>query len=224
LTQKTTILNIVRIDDLGESAYILRDLEVEPYVFAYSIELMNLPGVDEVIASVDTIGLYVDPEVFDVESLATVELAPKLPTKQYRVPLLFDGADLKGICRELFMEPEELAKAFCEPTYTVQAIGFLPGFPYLRGLPEIFHRFERIETPRIRVPRGAVGIAKGQTGIYPQESPGGWNLIGTTPILVAEGKSRYFPLNPGDTIRFFEIDGDQARMLDEQLLTSYEMD
>ncbi|MEI7576923.1 MAG: carboxyltransferase domain-containing protein [Armatimonadota bacterium] len=214
----------MRIDELGESAYILRDLEVEPYVFAYSIELMNLPGVEEVIASVDTVGLYIDPETFSIESLNSIDLAPKLPTKEHKIPLLFDGSDLKGICRELSMEPEAVSKAFCAATYTVQAIGFLPGFPYLKGLPEIFHRFERIDTPRIRVPRGAVGIAKGQTGIYPQESPGGWNLIGTTPILVADAKARYFPLNPGDTIKFFEIDGDQARMLDEQRLTSYEMD
>ena len=214
----------MRIDELGESAYILRDLEVEPYVFAYSLELMNLPGVEEVIASVETVGIYVDPEVFDPSCLTTVELAPKMPSKEYKIPLLFDGSDLKGICKTLSMEPEAVSKAFCEPTYTVQAIGFLPGFPYLKGLPYMFRQFERIEIPRIRVPRGAVGIAKGQTGIYPQESPGGWNLIGTTPILVAEGKARYFPLNPGDTIKFFEINGDQARMLDEQRLTSYEMD
>jgi len=214
----------VQIDELGEAAYILRNLEVEPYVVAYSIELMNLPGVEEVIASVDTVGLYVDPEVFDPETLASVELVQILPTKEFRVPVLFDGSDLKGICRELSMQPEQVSEAFCAPIYTVQAIGFLPGFPYLAGLPEIFHRFERIETPRIRVPRGAVGIAKGQTGIYPQESPGGWNLIGTTPILVADGKAKYFPMNPGDKIKFFEIDGDQARMLDEQRLTNYEMD
>ncbi len=214
----------MRIDELGESAYILRDLEVEPYVFAYSLELMKLPGIEEVIASVETVGVYVDPEVFDPACLLSLELAPKMPTKEYKVPLLFDGSDLKGICKVLAMEPEAVSKAFCEPVYTVQAIGFLPGFPYLKGLPQMFHQFERIEIPRIRVPRGAVGIAKGQTGIYPQESPGGWNLIGTTPILVADGKAKYFPLNPGDTIKFFEIDGDQARMLDEQRLTSYEMD
>lgn len=214
----------MRIDELGESAYILRDLEVEPYLFAYSLETMKLPGVEEVIASVDTVGIYIDPEVFEIESLSSIELAPKMPTREYKVPLLFDGSDLKPICKALSMEPEAIAAAFCEPTYTVQAIGFLPGFPYLKGLPELFHQFERLDIPRIRVPRGAVGIAKGQTGIYPQESPGGWNLIGTTPILVADGKAKYFPLNPGDTIKFFEIDGDQARMLDEQRLTSYEMD
>lgn len=216
--------NNVRIDELGESAYILRDLEVEPYMLAHSIELAALPGVSEVIPSVSTIGLYVDPEQFDPELLSNITLVTSLSSKEYMVPLLFDGSDLRQICRELGKEPEEVISLFCEATYTVQAIGFLPGFPYLSGLPEIFHQFERLETPRIRVPKGGVGIAKGQTGIYPQESPGGWNLIGTTPITLADVKTKYFPLNPGDKIKFIEIDGDQARMLEDQLLTSYEMD
>ena len=86
-------------------------------------------------------------------------------------------------------------------------LGFLPGFPYLGGLNERLHT-PRLSTPRTKIPAGSVGIGGKQTGIYPMESPGGWQLIGRTPLtLFAPGKP--LPYAAGDRIRFVPIDEDE---------------
>ena len=196
----------MRIESLGETAYILRDLEVEPHVLARSIELASIPGVEEVVASMTTVGIYVKPEIFDRESLANIKISAGIKGRSFNVPVIFNGPDLSEVSQIIGAEPEFMVQAFCGQVYTVAAIGFLPGFPYLTGLPEQLNVIQRREEPRIQVPAGSVGIAAGQAGIYPQQSPGGWNLIGVTPIKIADAAKMFFPLNPGDMIRFFEIE------------------
>ena len=90
--------------------------------------------------------------------------------------------------------------------YTVAMIGFAPGFPYLLGLPESL-ALPRLATPRTRVPAGSVAIGGNQTGIYPRESPGGWRLLGRTPLVLFD-PARAIPslLAPGDRVRFQRID------------------
>jgi KipI family sensor histidine kinase inhibitor len=196
----------VRIEPLGETAYILRDLEVEPHVVARSIDLASIPGVEEIVPSMDTVGIYVNPEQFSLESISGVKMVSATRGRGFTIPIIFDGPDLIEVCKIVGSEPEFAVKAICSSLYTVVAIGFLPGFPYLTGLPEQFLNIPRRDEPRIQVPAGSLGIAAGQAGIYPQQSPGGWNLIGETPIKIADAAKAFFPLNPGDTIRFLEID------------------
>ena len=92
------------------------------------------------------------------------------------------------------------------PTYTVATIGFAPGFPYLSGLDPAL-ALPRLATPRLRVPAGSVAIGGAQTGVYPRESPGGWRLIGRTPLRLFD-PLRMPPstLAPGDRVRFVAID------------------
>ncbi len=89
--------------------------------------------------------------------------------------------------------------------YRIYMLGFLPGFPYLGGLDKRIHT-PRLTTPRTKIPAGSVGIGGEQTGIYPMESPGGWQLIGRTPLKLFDVKRTERPLyEAGDTIRFIPI-------------------
>ncbi len=214
----------MRIEHLGETAYILREFEVEPHVLARSIELASIPGVEEIVPSMETVGIYINPDVFDPESLKGVKLATATRGRGFTVPVIFDGPDLAEVCQFLGVEPEFAIKAFCGQFYTVIAIGFLPGFPYLTGLPEPFKLLQRRDEPRIQVPEGSIGVAAGQAGIYPQQSPGGWNLIGETPVKIADASKAFFPLNPGDTIRFIEVARDKLDRFRGKTILDYAND
>ena len=91
------------------------------------------------------------------------------------------GPDLKIMSKKLNISEESIINIHSSPIYRIYMIGFMPGFPYLGGLDERIS-FPRLSTPRIKVPAGSVGIAGKQTGIYPFESPGGWNIIGRTEL------------------------------------------
>lgn len=214
----------VRIESLGETAFILRDLEVEPHIVARSIELASIPGVEEIVPSMETVGIYVNTETFDPESLQHFTMATATRGKGFTIPVIFDGPDLAEICQIMGSEPEFAVKAFCGQLYTVVAIGFLPGFPYLTGLPEQFKMLQRRDEPRIQVPVGSVGVAAGQAGIYPQQSPGGWNLIGETPVKIADAAKSFFPLNPGDTIKFIEIEKNNLSKYRDKTILDYAND
>jgi len=214
----------VRIEPLGETAYILRDLEVEPHILARSIELSGVAGIEEIVPSMETVGLYVNPDLFDPQSLTGLKLASPGRGKHFTIPVIFDGPDLFEVSQLIGSEPEFLVKAFCDAIYTVVAIGFLPGFPYLRGLPDNLKDIPRRAEPRILVTEGSVGIAAGQAGIYPQSSPGGWNLLGSTPLKIADKSKMFFPLNPGDTLKFLEVEKAQREALHNKTILDYAND
>ena len=105
-----------------------------------------------------------------------------------------------------------------EMIYTVYAIGFCPGFPYLGYLPSPLCGVPRLTTPRTRVEAGSVGLTGRQTGVYPEERPGGWNLIGRTPLTLVDVAAGYFPLRTGDRVRFTRVDEAEFRRLSGQRL------
>src|SRR5690606_22673794 len=126
----------------------------------------------------------------------------------WKIPVSYDavfGIDLEAICLEKRISKNELIKRHSQAIYTVYFIGFLPGFLYLGGLDEVLH-IARKSTPRLKIEKGAVAIGGHQTGVYPTESPGGWNIIGNSPIEFFNPKS-----NPpcfaeaGDKISFYPI-------------------
>lgn len=126
----------------------------------------------------------------------------------WRLPVSYDlefGIDLKEVSDELGKSTEEIIALHTGEIYTVYGIGFLPGFMYLGGLNEALE-LPRRPSPRLKVAPGSVAIAGKQTGIYPQESPGGWNIIGscTVPIFNVENENPCF-VNIGDKIQFYEI-------------------
>ncbi len=115
------------------------------------------------------------------------------------------GPDLHDLAAHAGLTPAQAIALHQRVVYDVRTIGFLPGFPYLAGLPVRLH-CPRKKTPRIRVPAGSVGIGGSQTGVYPLQSPGGWNLIGRTPLrLFRPGEDPPVLLQSGDRVRFSPI-------------------
>ncbi|MCZ8523652.1 MULTISPECIES: 5-oxoprolinase subunit PxpB [Paenibacillus] len=126
------------------------------------------------------------------------------------------GPDLSGVAARAGLSPEEAVTLYCSAVYTVHLIGFLPGFPYLGGLPP---RLEspRLAQPRTVVPAGSIGIAGRQTGVYPVDSPGGWQLIGRTPLRLFDAE--HTPpalLQPGDRVRFEAVSAETCAELERE--------
>lgn len=139
-----------------------------------------------------------------------------------KIPVCYDpkfGIDQKTLCDNLSIELDELIRLHTNVTYTIYAIGFLPGFMYLGGLDKRLHH-PRLEHPRGSVPKGSVGIAGMQTGIYPQESPGGWQLIGRSPLeLFQVNKQPPCFVEVGDKIQFHPISIKEFELIEIQLKT-----
>jgi inhibitor of KinA len=177
----------------------------------------NMPGgVIEIIPTYRSILIYYDPLVTnpsilretltDLESsLAEIEIPPP---NVVEIPVCYGGEfglDIEHVAQTHNLTLQEVIQLHSEPEYLIYMVGFAPGFPFLGGLPEVLHT-PRLKTPRTLVPKGSVGIANGQTGIYPIASPGGWQLIGRTPIrLFAPERSNPFLYHAGDRIRFKPI-------------------
>jgi inhibitor of KinA len=118
------------------------------------------------------------------------------------VPVIYDGADLDLVARVANLSVNDLVSWHCAADYRVFAVGFQPGFPYCGYLPERIAGIPRRSSPRTSVPAGSVAIAGQQTGIYPQTSPGGWNLLGRTDLELVDLDRGFFRFAPGDMIRF----------------------
>jgi len=122
--------------------------------------------------------------------------------KRVTLPVLYQGPDLGFVAEHHRLSVEEVIALHSTPEYLVYMIGFAPGFPYLGGLPEQLAT-PRLEKPRLSVPRGSVGIGGSQTGVYSVESPGGWRLIGRTPVSLYDPKGQPPALlEAGDRLRF----------------------
>ena len=124
-----------------------------------------------------------------------------------RIPVCYGGKfgpDLEEVANHAGLSAEEVILRHTAPDYHVYMLGFRPGFPYLGGLDPAI-ACPRRATPRQTVEQGSVGIAGAQTGVYPEPSPGGWNLIGRTPLKLFDEKALSL-IHPGDTVRFERID------------------
>jgi KipI family sensor histidine kinase inhibitor len=132
-----------------------------------------------------------------------------LKRRLWKLPVCYDtdfGPDLQETSDKLGLSLEELVRLHTAHQYTVYGIGFLPGFMYLGGLPKQLE-IQRKKTPRLHVEKGSVGLAGKQTGIYPQDSPGGWNIIGRCPVPMFNlNLENPCFVNVGDRIQFHAID------------------
>ena len=198
----------MRIEPLGDSAWILRDLPAEPWRCARSIEKSALPGVLDVSSSYETVGIYVDPLRFDPAALESLEWTsgPETP-KRHRIPVCYAlGPDITQVASTLNLTEQHLAELHGSVIYRCFAVGFCPGFAYLGYLPNELANLPRLASPRARVEPGSVGITGRQTAVYPLPRPGGWPLIGKTPLTLVDVESGYFPIRAGDEVTFEPID------------------
>jgi inhibitor of KinA len=177
------------------------------------LQQAKLPGVRELAPGYRSLLV-----VFDPLAIARAELKERItevaaqrgsgglpPAKLLTVPVFYGGdygPDLEGVAGHLGISTDEVIRLHTATMYRVYMIGFTPGYPYMGELPAAL-AVPRRSTPRTRVPKGSVGIAQRQTGIYPVESPGGWQIIGWTPIELFD-PSRLLPslLEMGDQVKF----------------------
>lgn len=199
----------MRIEPLGDAAYILRELPVPAFVAAEWLDRQRLPGLIEAIASYDTIGLYVEPG-FRWADLAIPENLPLPQPRLHTIPVCYElGEDLGVASAALGLDPAEIADLHSGADYQCRAVGFCPGFAYLGDLPERLAGLPRKASPRTRVEPGSVAITGRQSAVYPLPRPGGWNLIGRTPLTLVDVSEGYFPLRAGDRVRFVAIGEDE---------------
>jgi inhibitor of KinA len=195
----------------------------------------SLPGVSEVTPAYTSVTIFYEarrvveagaPEDEIVEWLsARVRERLKSPPKEAKakprvvdIPVCYGGdfgPDLGRVAAQARLSPEEVVKRHSAAKYRVHLIGFAPGFPYLGGLPKELVT-PRHAKPRMSVPAGSVGIGGEQTGIYPQVTPGGWNLIGCTPLrLFRPGENPPVLLQAGDEVRFKPVAAEEFKRLQE---------
>lgn len=143
----------------------------------------------------------------------------KVESTLWKIPVCYDtqlGVDLEELAKSLELTPQELIEKHSNTVYSVYFIGFLPGFLYLGGLEKCLH-FPRKATPRLQVPKGSVAIGGSQTGIYPQQSAGGWNIIGRTPVSLFDvHKQEPCFAKSGDKIQFVPISLSEYKELSKQ--------
>jgi KipI family sensor histidine kinase inhibitor len=197
------------IEPLGEGAFLLRNLgEVPAYAVAQA--LARNERILEAAPAYDTVGVFVGPDFrreWLEEALRDLSLDSLPEPKLHAVPVCYElGEDLAEAAGQLGMTADELAERHSALEYRCYAVGFAPGFPFLGYLPPELAKLSRRASPRQAVPAGSVGVTGRQTGIYATESPGGWNLIGRTPLEIVCVEDAYFPIAAGDRVRFQRIE------------------
>ncbi len=183
----------------------------------------NLPaGIKEIIPTYRSLLVVYDPgqtnpyilEHFmdELEEGAEKESIPD--STVVKIPVCYGGdygPDIETVASVNGITVKDVISIHSEPEYLIYMVGFTPGFPFLGGLSEKLTT-PRLKTPRLKVPKGSVGIANNQTGVYPVESPGGWQLIGQTPLnLFDPSRSNPFLYQAGDKIKFQPITNHEFR-------------
>jgi KipI family sensor histidine kinase inhibitor len=173
-------------------------------------------GLGEAVPGYSTLLVHYDPLVLnyaEVEArvracLISDSVSLRQP-RRVEIPVVYggkEGPDLDFVVQHSGLSAEEVVRIHTSREYPVFLMGFTPGFPYLGGMDPAIAA-PRLPTPRSRVPAGSVGIAGAQTGVYPLESPGGWRIIGRTPLRLFDPlRAEPFLLAPGDLVRFISIE------------------
>ncbi len=189
------------------------DPAIHQGVISYAAALQQMPGVTECVPAYASLLVRFDGTASHWwDRLFTLQVgALDLDSGTvHRIPVCYGakyGPDLAEVAAENELSEEEVIRIYGEPAYRVYMMGFRPGFPFMGQLDERIAT-PRKDRPRQRVPAGSVGLAGHQTGIYPEESPGGWQLIGYCPLKLIDehGRARF---QPGDRAKFYAITVDE---------------
>lgn len=203
LAPQPGLIGAMKIERMGERAAIALGLDREPWRYAG----VHHPLLEEAVPSREALGLVFRawPGMSQVRKmLREAEVSDSPEPRSHVVSVRFDGPDLDSASETLGISRERLVRAFLEVELTVFGLGFQPGFAYLGPISPEIAGLPRLSQPRPRVAAGSVGIAEDQAGIYPCESPGGWNLIGTASDPVVDLHRGWFRFQAGDRVRFQE--------------------
>lgn len=197
--------------------------------FARAIRDANFSWLVDLVPAYLSVGVFFDRsirlgEVRQTLSDLRIDDGQAVLGRRHHIPVCYDfDLDLPRVSEHTAISFEEIISQHTGGVYTVYAIGFVPGFPYLGYLPEALSGVPRLPSPRLRVEPGSVGLTARQTGIYPLPRPGGWNLIGKTPLQLVCVEDGYFPLAIGDEVIFERIDRTEFhRLAGERLRTPIE--
>jgi inhibitor of KinA len=209
-----------RIVPLGDSSVLVQlgdeiDLTINQRVHALANLIANsvINGVIETVPAYATLLVHYDPLMLSFtqmkdhlrEKMTQMQENESRKSRLVEVPVRYGGElgpDLESVASHYGLRVEDVIRIHSERIYTIFMMGFTPGFPYMGKLDDALI-MPRLETPRTRVPAGTVAIAGSQTGIYSIDSPGGWQLIGWTPLKLFEPESESpFLFSPGDEVKF----------------------
>ena len=193
------------------------------------------PGIVETVPTFRSLAVYYDPLLTSrgqlqraITPLLDLRDNPRTGAKLWHVPVCYEGEfapDLAEVARLTGLTPNDVVALHSGTRFHVYMLGFLPGFPYMGDLPPQLALPRRAD-PRLRVPAGSISIATSLTAIYPYESPGGWHLIGATPIRMFDPeRSEPALFAPGDAVRFEPIDAAEFAAIRKAVDTrSYEVE
>jgi len=183
---------------------------------ALAIQREVIEGIVETVPTYRSLLIIYNSLIIPIEDLKKrlkqveegLQQTPFPEPKLTRIPVVYGGKvgpDLETVAEYHHSAPDEIIRLHCSRAYLIYLIGFMPGFPYMGELPEGLVT-PRLKTPRLFVPAGTVAIAQKQTGIYSMESPGGWQLLGRTPVRMFDpGKDSPAYLRMGDRVQFYPI-------------------
>ena len=234
----TTAANYPRIVPAGDEAAVVEFGDVidnalndSVYALAAAVEDARIPGVMELVPSYRSLLVQYDVEELDfgtvsAELMRLLESMPRQAAASPHQPQLIEipvayggdfGPDLGTVAEHAGVPADEVVKIHSGAAYRVFMLGFAPGFPYLGGMDSRI-ACPRLKTPRVRVPAGSVGIAEAQTGVYPNESPGGWQLIGRTAVRLFDPAADPPAVAlPGSFVRFVPVDPAEFETISQQV-------
>lgn len=212
--------------ETADAATGMSDANARVHAIAARIRAVAPPWLRDLVPAYASLAVFFDLDAIDADDArdwlrahcrGDIGDAQAYAPRMVEIPVRYGGTfgeDLDTAAAELGLTAETLIALHGAALYTVAMIGFAPGFPYLGGLDPSL-ALPRLATPRTRVPAGSVAIGGAQTGIYPRESPGGWRLLGRTPLRLFDPR-RASPslLAPGDRVRFVAIDDDAFARLE----------
>lgn len=192
---------------------------IQNYLLKEKVEVIN--AYNSLLINYSDVIEDVYGEVSRLKNLINeANIQNKIERSLYHIPVCYDdkfGLDMNFLSAEKDLSKTEIIDLHSEPIYTVYFIGFLPGFLYLGGLNKKLHCSRKYQ-PRLSVEKGAVGIGEKQTGIYPKNSPGGWQIIGNSPVALFD-KNSIPPceISAGDKIKFYSIGLKEHQQISEEV-------
>lgn len=212
--------------EFGDS--IAKDINAKISLALEKLKEINADGIVDILPTYRSILINYEPSKIKYKELLDLLKSIKLDgaldgggrVKLIEVPTLYGGEygpDLSFVAKHANLSEEEVIKIHSGTDYLVYMMGFLPGFTYLGGLDERIAT-PRLKSPRLKIEAGSVGIASNQTGMYPVQSPGGWQLIGRTPLkLYDESKNPPVFIEAGNYIRYVPITEEEYKKIEEEV-------
>ena len=225
---------IKNISNLGDAALycdfgneVNQKTNIKVIKYFENIKNLKIKGINNLTPSYNKLIISFDLNVINftelkkkIEDINISEKVIKQDHKLIKIPICYDdefALDIERLSSKLKLTKKEILDKYLKKEYFCYMTGFIAGMPFLGDIDKKI-RLERLETPRVKVPRGAVGITEQFTNIYTFESPGGWNILGSTPIKIFDQKNEKQPIliNPGDRVLFYEINKKEYIKLNEK--------